>query len=201
MVTSRLLKPAICLLMAMGVVTATGCDNSDQRLAEYARHSVQQQAQQNEHIARQSEAVAKQSQELAEAAHKIVEADAQARQELIAAQREFNGDLQQERGSLDRQREEMEQERQRIAKARHRDPIVAAAIQATGLVLACLLPLLVCAYALRQLARTHQDDEGLNDLLVQEIVAEESLLEMHPPSRLAAEKKSAPLLPPPADRE
>ena len=163
-------------LIAIWLIGTISCDNSDQRLAEYARHSVQQQAQQNEHIARQSEAVAKQSQELAEAAHRMVEADAKSRQELVQAQRELNSELQVERAALDEHLEDLEQERRRIAESRHRDPIIAAVIQATALVLACLLPLLVCAYALRQLTRSQPQDDGLSDLLVQELAADEPIL-------------------------
>ena len=66
--------------------------------------------------------------------------------------------------------------RQQVAEARHRDPVVAAAIQTLALTLACLLPLLVCAYALRQLDRTRPNDDGLNELLVMALADEESVL-------------------------
>jgi hypothetical protein len=175
-------------LIAMWLIGTISCDNSDQRLAEYARHSVQQQAQQNEHIARQSESVAKQSQELAEAAHRMVEADAKSRHELVQAQRELNSELQVERAAIGEHLQDLEQERRRIAETRHRDPIIAAVIQATALTLACLLPLLVCAYALRQLTRSQPQDDGLSDLLVQELAAEESpLLPQWPQRRPAIE--------------
>lgn len=195
--TYQFKKVGTQLLLLITPLIAIGCGSSDERLADYAQRSVQQQAQQNEHMARQTETVAKQSQTLAETAHKMVEADARARQELIAAQRELNGELQDERGSLDQQRLDMEQERRQIADTRNRDPIVAAAIQTTGLVIACLLPLLVCAYALRQLSRSHQDEgDGLSELLVQELVAKDSmLLEVQPPPSLLPDNKSAPLLP------
>lgn len=161
--------------MLIGLLGLIGCDENE-RLAKYAQQSVEQQAKQNEQIARQSEAVAKQTQQIAEAANRIVDADAQARLELVAAQRELHLQLQVERSSLDRQHEALDQERQRVAEARQREPIIAAAIQALTITLACLLPLLLCAYALRQLARSQPDDEGLCELLVQELAAEEPRL-------------------------
>jgi hypothetical protein len=175
MIVMRSRVSGIPRLVLMAMLGAIGC-HDDKRLAQYAQQSVEQQARQNEHIARQSEAVAKQSQELAEAAHRMVEADARSRQELVQAQRELNTELQAERVNLDRRRDDLEQDRRRIAETQHRDPIVAAIIQGTAVVLACLLPLLVCAYALRQLSRNRPEDDGLSELLAQELVADEPLL-------------------------
>ena len=58
------------------------------------------------------------------------------------------GELHSERAGIGCQREEMEQERRNIAAQRHRDPVIARAIGAVGLTLACLLPLLLAAYVI-----------------------------------------------------
>lgn len=170
------------LLVVIGLLAVLGCDK-DERLIKHAQQSIEQQAKQNEQIARQSEAVTQQTQQIAEAAHRMVEADAQARRELVEAQRELNFELQSERTSLDRQHKDLERQRELLAEARQREPIVAAAIQAMTLTLACLLPLLVCAYALRQLGNSQPDDDGLSELLVQELAADEPrlLLGWHQP--------------------
>lgn len=197
--SGKVRRGTIQALMLIWLIGAIGCDE-DERLAKYAKQSVEQQAKQNEHIARQSEAVAAHTQQIAEATNRMVAADAQARQELVAAQRQLQSELQAERTNLDRQHEKLAEERQGIAEARQREPIVAAAIQALTVTLACLLPLLLGAYALRQLSRSQPDDDGLSELLVRELVADEPLLlpgrqepppviEHHPPRAGASPEK------------
>jgi len=63
-------------------------------------------------------------------------------------------------------REVLEQERKQIAAQRHRDPVLAASIQTVGLVLAALLPLVVCIYVLKQMSRSEPDDGAVAELLV-----------------------------------
>jgi hypothetical protein len=41
---------------------------------------------------------------------------------------------------------------------------------------ACLIPLVVCAYALRQIAKSQPADDRLSDLLVQELTCEQPVL-------------------------
>ena len=68
--------------------------------------------------------------QIAEASRRLIEGDAQARRDLLAAQKQLTSELHSERVNLDRQREEMEQERRNIAAQRHRDPMIAQAINA-----------------------------------------------------------------------
>jgi hypothetical protein len=51
--------------------------------------------------------------------------------------------IQAQRAEFDRQRDGLERERRELAAQRGRDPIVAQAIGAFGIMLACLLPLLL----------------------------------------------------------
>jgi hypothetical protein len=84
-------------------------------------------------------------------------------------------------------RDELEQERKQIAEQRHRDPIIASSIQTIGLIVACLLPLLVCVYVLRQMNRSDPDDATVAELLVLELVSDEPRLLPGPVLRPAIE--------------
>jgi type VI protein secretion system component VasF len=91
---------------------------------------------------------------------------------------------------LDDQRQSIEVERQSLAAARQREPIVAEAIGAAALLLAALLPLLLAAYALRQL-KAGSTDEAVKEVLVRELV-EGPLLTERPTSRLAGQSGNVP---------
>ena len=78
--------------------------------------------------------------------------------------------------AIDAGREQLEQERREIAQQRHRDPIVAATVQSIGLILACLLPLVVAVYVIRQMRSDEPDDAALAQLLVQELSADQPRL-------------------------
>ena len=162
------------LLGAVASSGAGGCD--DERLAEYAKNSVDQQSKQNEQIAKQNQEVTRQNRQVAEAAQKLVEADARARQEMVIAQRTLQEGLQMERTLLDHQRQEIEEERRAIARDRYWDPIVAQAITGGAGLLACLLPLAICIYVLWNMHHDQGDEGALNELLVSELTSESPLL-------------------------
>jgi hypothetical protein len=165
-----------------------GCKSSpDERLVDMARDHEKSQAEQSQQMARMQ-------QEVAEGSKRLVEADAKARQELTAIQHELRSD----QADIGHQRDQLETERREIATQRHRDPIIAVAIENTGLVLACLLPLLVCVYVLWSIGRSRDTDAAVTDLLVQELVSERPML-LPPPGRPAlthaASEASGGLLP------
>ena len=165
----RIAKPmALALALAM-----VGCGESpdmrDQRLAEFARQSMAEQQKQNDRIADQSKAVVDESHQLAQAAKELVTLDAQARRELLAAQSDLTSQLAQQQSVVDAKRDELEQERREIAGRRNRDPIIASAIQYTGLILGSLAPLAICAFVLRQMQAQEPDHAAVADLLIQEL--------------------------------
>lgn len=160
---------AVAAVASMG---AGGCDSDDGRLAEYARNSIDQQARQNNQIARQNLEVTQQNRQIAEAAQKLVEADAQARQEMVTAQKNLQEGLHVERQMLDQQRQGLEQDRRQIARDRYREPLIAEAIGGCGALLACLMPLMICLYVLRNLRSDSDEASVLNELLVSELTAE-----------------------------
>ena len=109
------------------------------------------------------------SHQLAVAAKDLVAQDAKARQELIQAQRELHGQLHDERTGVDRQREALDDERRAIASQRQREPMIGAAIQGAALLLGCLTPLLLAAYALKQLGRVNREPAELGEILLTEL--------------------------------
>jgi hypothetical protein len=143
---------ALCLHLA-------GCDSEDERLAQYAQNSVQQQAQQNAALAKADE------------------------------------DLHAERTSLNEQQASLEEDRREIADQRVRDPLIANALETIGLILACLTPLLICVYALKQAGGASPEQE-LGSLLVEELTADES--DLFPPAapKLQQSDVGPPLLSP-----
>ena len=152
-------------LLAALALAATGCSSeSDARLAWLAEQSVEAQARQNEEMARQSRQVA-------EASQALVEADAQARREMIEAQASLHKDLHEERTGLDERRDELEQDRRDVARHSRTDPLIANAIMAVGVLLACIAPLALAGYVLYLTTRPGNEADAMNELLVTEFVS------------------------------
>ena len=160
-------KRMILLTVLALMVTTTGCEedeNENKRLAEMAERQLQRQVEQNRHMAELQH-------EVAEGARQLVQADAEAREEMVALHR----DVQAERTEIGRQRDSLEDERKVIASQRHRDPVIAAAITNVGLLLACLLPLVLCWYLLRR-PMEPADDGAVTEVLLQDLVSDNPLL-------------------------
>lgn len=174
--TGRTLISAVLLTLLTTIGCGPAPDARDPRLADFAKHSTEQQARQNEAMAKQSQAVVEESQKLAQTAEKLVESDAKARAEMVAAQERLNNQLDQQRAAVDTGREQLEQERKQIAAQRHRDPIVAASIQTVGLIVAALLPLIICVYVIKQMCRDEPDDRAVAELLVAELTTDQPVL-------------------------
>ena len=173
-------RTQIAIVPILLLLTVIGCSDSpdmrDQRLAEFAEQAVKEQARQNDRMADQSQAVVEESHQLAETAKELVEHDAEARRELIAAQQELTSQLNDQQATVDAGRGQLEQDRREIAEQRHRDPIVATAIQNTGLVIACLLPLIVAVYVIRQMQSQEPDHAAVAEMLTLELTSDEPLL-------------------------
>jgi hypothetical protein len=164
------MQMTIRIVAAVVLLIAAGCGGDDGRLADYARNSVDQQSRQNEQIARQNQEVTQQNRQVAEAARKLVEADARARQEMVTAQKSLQDGIRTERSNLDRQREDLELERKSVARQRYWEPVIGQAITGSCALLACLIPLVICYYALRHLHHDRDDETALNELLVEELM-------------------------------
>ena len=179
------LSPGAAMLL-MTLLLAVGCaDSGDERFRQLAQQALHEQSEQNKRLAEQSR-------QIAEASRRLVEGDAAARKDLLAAHKQLMSELHSERANLDRQHEEMEQERRNIAARCHRDPVIAQAIGAVGLTLACLLPLLLAAYVIRAVSQNADDSAALSELLVMEITAERPLLLPISPRPVAALEHTPP---------
>ena len=156
------------VVIAMLTLVATGCDEN-KRLAEQAERHAARQAEQNVRMAEMQR-------EVAAGARQLVEADAKARVEIVELQK----GVQTERVDIGRQRDLLEAERREIADDRYREPLIAAAITQIGLLIACVLPLLICWHLLRQPIEP-ADDGAVAELLLQDMFSESPLLLAAPP--------------------
>ena len=156
----------LCSLIAL--VAIAGCNSSDEQIV---RQSIDNQRKQNELIASQSSAVIGEATHLAEGAKELVSHDAAARKDLIAAQKQSQELWLQERASINRQQEALDGERRDIAQQRIHEPVVAAAIESGIELLACLSPLVLAAYALRQLGRVTSESVELGEVLLADLVS------------------------------
>ena len=155
----KILIPAVLVML----LTA-GCGSRDDRLVRLATDNAHQQAEQNRQMAELQK-------EVATGTRTLVEADAQSREALIRLQH----DLQTAQAEIGHARDRLEAERREIAAQRRTDPVIAAAITDIGLVLAALLPLVICWCLLRQRADADAD-QAVCELLVEELAAREPLL-------------------------
>ena len=138
---------AVCCLMV-----ASGCEEDNERLAQFAAESTRQQAEQNREMSELNREVAD--------AHK----------ELVGLQH----DLEEQQANVNRQRDQLESDRREIAGHRHRDPIIAAVINNVGMVLASLIPLGLAGYLLYSL-NSQKDDPIVTELLIEEITSEQPM--------------------------
>jgi len=136
----------------------------NERVARLATEYAERQSQ-------QSQRMLELQQEVAEGSRQLVEADAKARREIVG----LHQDIQSQRQGLNEQRDQLETDRKAIARDRYLAPLVAESIKQVGILLACLLPLLLCWHLLA--LTTQQAEENLVDeYLLEDIVAEQPLL-------------------------
>ena len=170
----------LSMLLITLIVLMIGCDD-DARVAKMACEQAARQAQ-------QSQQMAKLQQEVAQGSRELVEADANARHECTALQR----DLRTDQAEVGRQRDVLENERRQIAAERRWESMLGPAITNTAILLACLLPLLLCFAVFRSLRTPEHAEEALSALLVQELVNDQPLLPPPAPSSTIHKLKSLP---------
>lgn len=178
----------LTMITALGLLTMIGCGTPpDGRIEEFARESLKRQAQQNEQMASQSRETAEAARELVKSdgvarqeslqlQQAMIERDATARTELNRLQQDAHTAMQQERAAVDRQKSELDTERRQFREQAGRDPIIAAAISAIGLLLVCLLPLALAAYAMYVITRNSDDDRIVSELLITDLASDEPRL-------------------------
>jgi hypothetical protein len=172
-------RPRRLLTVLALLLASAGCSSSDERLAEFAERASERQAEQNRRMADLQ-------QEVAQGSRQLVEADAKARTEFTS----LHKDLQAERSEVGRQRDSLEEERREIAAQRVTDPLVAAALMNAGLLLACVLPLVVCWQLLRR-GDMEPADALVAEVLLTDLVAGQPLLLAPPSQRLLTSEAPA----------
>ena len=133
-----------------------------------------------ERQAAQSRAIMQLQEQVAEGTKQLVARDAEARREWIELRRELQVNL----AEVGQQRDALESERRAIAAQRQRDPILAAAIESCGLIVACLVPLLAAVYALRKSAEEPLDARAATQLIHELQRRHPTALAAPPPKRL-----------------
>jgi len=154
--------PYMLILLAL-VAGIVGCEE-DERVVRMAQEHARQQAA-------QSQQMAQLQQEVAQGARELVEANGRAQEEVVALQR----DVQTERTEIGHQRDRLEEERKQLAEQRHRDPIIAAVIMQAGMIIACVVPLVLCWYLLHR-EPAQADDAVVAEVLIEDLTAETPLL-------------------------
>lgn len=172
-------RPKRLLTVLALLLASAGCSSGDERFAQFAERASERQAEQNRRMADLQ-------QEVAQGSRQLVEADAKARSEFTS----LHKDLQTERSEVGRQRDSLEEERREIASARVTDPIIAAALMDAGLLLACVLPLVLCWQLLRR-GDTEPADALVAEVLLNDLVATQPLLLAPPSQRLLTSEAPA----------
>ncbi len=147
------------MMLVVGLVI--GCRSDDARIAEMAQRQADREADQVRQMTQLQ-------QQVAEGSRHLVEADAETRKELTELQR----DLRSDQATVGQQRDSLEVERRQIAAERRWDSMVGPAITGAAILIACVLPLVVCAMLLRALHRFEPSNAVLSEILVEELVSE-----------------------------
>ena len=115
--------------------------------------------------------------ETTKAASELVQRDAESRNQWLS----LHEDLQTERSEIGRQRDLLEDDRRDWAARQRSDPIIAAAINAAGLLAACSLPLILMALLLwPRKPEPASDRDAVCDILVDELVTDALRIDRDP---------------------
>ncbi len=124
-------------VLAVALVGVSGCADENAQLADYAMESARWQAE-------QSQTLVEANQQIAGGSRELVTADAASRQELATLQRELRAD----QADIAQQYQALAARHTQWMASRDRDAQAGSSILGLALILACLLPLLLAAWAL-----------------------------------------------------
>ena len=158
-------RPTECLCFLTAVVIAVGCQSENERLAEFAQSSVQQQAAQNQEMARLNK-------DVATALQSVSGDQLESRQEYTELLRQ----IQTQQNVLAANATALADERRRIEQARRRDSVLAPICTTIGAALVCLLPLLVTWRLLAFPDVSQATDADLTELLANELASDRPVL-------------------------
>ncbi|HCO22673.1 MAG TPA: hypothetical protein DIT97_06255 [Gimesia maris] len=187
MIRERKIVSLIILLMQAMIGTA--CESEDQRLARLATEYADRQAEQGSQVIDLQ-------QELMTGSRQLIEADSRARTEMIDLHRE----IQEERRSLDLRHEQLEAERRSIERNRFWAPYLIDLSRQLFLLVACLLPLMLCRHLLT-LALKQGEEALIGEQLLEDIVSDDPVLIPSKATRLILEDPTELNPPPEKDAE
>ena len=152
----------LMLFVLLGALV-DGCESDSDRVARVSQDAAARQAEQNKEMAR-----------------------------LVESQQGLQQGIETQHQHLDDERSALDAERRAIATERVRDPIIANALIAAAMLVACALPIVLCFFVLRTVHRP-EADAALGELLIQELASDDSVL-LPQPNLPASER------PTPADK-
>ena len=141
------------LMTAIPLLMILGCSSRDDRLTRMA----EQQAELNQEMVRLNR-------DVAQGMNRLTQENAEFRKEAMAVQKQLHA----QRVELIKKQEALAEERRRYAQ---RDPLVAKAVTHVGITMACLLPLGLGWFLLRQ-PTDQQLEPVVNDLLLEDLTSE-----------------------------
>jgi hypothetical protein len=124
-------------VLAVALIGIGGCGDENAQLADYAMESARWQAE-------QSQTLVEANQQIADGSRQLVAADAASRQELATLQRELRAD----QADIAQQYQSLAERHTQWVDACDRDAQAGSSILGLALILACLLPLLLAAWAM-----------------------------------------------------
>lgn len=130
-------KDFVASVLAVALIGVGGCADDNAQLADYAMESARWQAE-------QCQTLVEANQHIADGSRQLVTADAASRQELATLQRELRAD----QAEIAQQYQSLAERHTQWMAAHDRDAQMGSAILGLALILACLLPLLLAAWAL-----------------------------------------------------
>jgi hypothetical protein len=142
------MQQTIRLLPVILAITILGCSD-DPRLAELAKETNRQQAQQNQEMA-------KLNREVAEGSKRVVQASAEMTEQLLTIEKELH----------DKQ-DELETERKEFAQERRTDSLLGTFLVTAATLVAVTMPLMLSWYLLHSLQK--QDEPAIIELLIEEL--------------------------------
>lgn len=152
------------IILLMQAFVGTACESEDERVARLATEYADRQTEQGSRVIDLQ-------QELLTGSRQLIEADSRARTEMIDLHRE----IQQERRSLNQRYEQLEAERRSVERNRYWAPYLIDLTRQIMLLVACLLPLVLCRLLL-SLALKQGEEVLIGEQLLEDIVSDDPIL-------------------------
>lgn len=157
-------KTLALIILMMQAIVGTACESKDERLARLATEYADRQTEQGGRVIDLQ-------QELMTGSRQLIEADSRARTEMIDLHRE----IQEERRSLDQRHVQLEAERRAVERNRYWAPYLIDLTWQIMLLVACLLPLVLCRHLL-SLALKQDEEVLIGEQLLEDIVSDNPIL-------------------------